>query len=494
MKLKNIFSSFSYFLRVFGSSSEITNDPTLSLLNENQEFEVGLKDKLDYVEYIKYIYINRKYFFAILFDLEEKINISDTILDNKSNNKLFFFLFYLYLLIEENKDIVFFIYTSDLIKKVKTLIKEDNNNIFYNIVLSKIIIILINNYLVENFMNSNQKLLDIKNEMETIIRNNTANLKNIINFEYNLEIIISKNLDDIYLDIFLALLKSEKVNNYILFTNISKQLHLDAIEILNKNIFWKLNSFLNKKRFKKKFLLQKLEDFNDTFKINIYFFLLKYVFKNSLYIYQIPFFLEARKTLFKCIKSNKAEILNNKNYEKHFILERLFDLDYYINKYIGGKTFDDNNDNLSDFAQEDLMQKENNNDNSKDFEDIREVLDYYKKYEFESKKDDIELIDTSLKNNKKIDYKKYFGDLEKAKEMNPKYDIIRFYHSKKENKNKHFSESELKNSIKSYLLNEKMIKGKKLNKIQSNIIKILYEYFKNPNNKEEIKKIYKEDE
>jgi hypothetical protein len=188
-----------------------------------------------------------------LFDLEDKISIKSMI-NNLTNNKFEVFLYYLCLLIEENNDIVFFSYSVDFIRNIKAnLIKKDANNTYLNIILSKILIVLINNYISENDMNSNRDLIDIKSELEQLIKNDSRNLKEINNNNLTPEKIISESLDDIYADIILSILNSDLNDDYANAIRILNQLNLEVIDIVNKKIYNKICSALNKLKFKKKY-------------------------------------------------------------------------------------------------------------------------------------------------------------------------------------------------------------------------------------------------
>ena len=489
MNFKNSLMKYNYFSYNIPNIITAYPSPALNMSQENLEFELDLSKKTNCEEYIKYIYINRKYLFDMLFDLEEKICIKGNVENNIANNKIIYFLYYLCLLIEENKDMIYFTYSFDFIKNIKSyLSKLDNTNIIMNIISSKILLVLINNYFAENGNNSNIQLSNIKKELEKNITKNSEKLKEI-NIDLNKEEIFIKNLDDIYADIILSLLKNE-INNNIFKQkiNILSQLNLDNIDMLSENNYERINLTLKERNFKKKYLIKKLEDFSDINKINIYFILLKYILKNPLYIYQIPFLLEAREILLKKIKTNKEQILHECNNNQIFVLKKLFDSEYYIKKYL---QLEENYDNHPEFdIDNDDVTNKINDDNRKDLEDINEVLNFYKKYKFESKKNDIRFIETSMKTKTINDCKKYLNDLKEAKEMNLKYPIIYFYYLNSGNKDKPLIEKELKNSQDSYLEVEKLIKNQKLNKIQAKFNKIFYEYFKNPKNDETINKIY----
>ena len=50
--------------------------------------------------------------------------------------------------------------------------------------------------------------------------------------------------------------------------------------------------FNSNKDYINDYLILNLEDFSNEKKVNFYYILLKYILKNSIYIYQIPFFIK----------------------------------------------------------------------------------------------------------------------------------------------------------------------------------------------------------
>ena len=342
MRFKKPVIDINYFLVKFLQTNEIIKDPAQSLLRKNQEFNFVLDNEADYLYYIKYIFFNRKAIFAILFDEENKIDIKITINRDMDFKKVVAFLFYLCLLIEENKDMVYFTYSDDLIKDIKTMFVDNTNKnkTYINIILSKILIVLINNYIEEKCIYPNLELEEMKSECENIIRDNIENLKEI-NLNLKLEEILELTIDEIYFNFIFGLINSQKFDN-----NIYDQIYFEDINIINCNIYSKIYQAVNDRNFRKKYLIRNLEDFNDINKIHAYYILFNYIFKDSMYIYQIPFLLDTRETLIKYIKKNKEDIFTDKNNLlkfKIFIMKKLFDSEYYINKYIEGK-IDINND------------------------------------------------------------------------------------------------------------------------------------------------------
>ena len=89
-------------------------------------------------------------------------------------------------------------------------------------------------------------------------------------------------------------------------------------------------------------LILKFEDLINDTKINFYFILLKYILKESIFIYQINFLLITRKYILELIRANSNIFLssdvinlNRRNKDRlNYIIERIIDSKYYINEYI----------------------------------------------------------------------------------------------------------------------------------------------------------------
>ena len=105
-------------------------------------------------------------------------------------------------------------------------------------------------------------------------------------------------------------------------------------------------------------------------------------------------------------------------------------------------------------------------------DDLNEILNYYKNFLFDSKKEEIENIENIIKNNNG-NYNDYLNDLEEAKKMNQKYEIINKIF---ELKNKDNKKTE-KNFKKNWEQLERQIKEQKLSKMRNDDRAILYDYF-----------------
>ena len=121
-----------------------------------------------------------------------------------------------------------------------------------------------------------------------------------------------------------------------------------------------------------------------------------------------------------------------------------------------------------------------------------EVLNYYKRYFFESKKEDIKLIEDYIENGKGKIKPEYLNDLDIAKRMNDRFHIINFMFCKLNNKNKR-NENEFKKYVKVWEISEKFIADKRVKKMKIEHKIVLIEYFLDENNKDSLLKIFNED-
>ena len=298
-----------------------------------------LKKLFNSKEYdFEFIYQNRKKIHENLYKHEKIINFE--LNENKEIN--FKDLFFLDLLINDNRNIVYYTYSKDLIKNINDY-QNKMNKPFIKIILSKIILDLIDNYAEKNENDKDNEIKEIEKDNISVILKLQNDFKKY-NFDYNLKKIKNKNIDELYAEIINYHLNSEDFDfEYI--DNIFKILKLDSIhltEFMFKEISAKLNSE------------NKFEEINHLFiekKIIYYYILLKYIYTNSFYIYNLPFFFDIRNIIIKSNKSldNKIESYNNVFFKDkiEFVIKKLLDSDYYYNKYF--KKTDCNNKINNDF-------------------------------------------------------------------------------------------------------------------------------------------------
>ena len=400
----------------------------------------------------KFLYFIKNYFHKQLYFYNEIFYL------NFDGNKIdLSYYFYLDKLIIEEPFLINYKYSFNLIERIGSEIKKENNNKFKIFILSKIALDLIDNFeQIQNFQQKNYKkeIIEYKKYFIDVI-NNEKNIFLKLNLYYNIDFILKKNIDDIYIDIIKSLINYNKFEDFKFINDIICQLDLENI-YPTEEMLHKLNEFLNINISQYK--ISNFEDLVDCKKINFYYFLLKYILKNKNYIYKFPFLSNSQKSLIKIIKYqlNKILVIEISNDEINkkidFIIKTILDNDYYYDKY-------------SDFMK------------------LKQVYYYYHKYLFNSKEKELKLIKEIFQNNKnynKNNYKEYLVDYYRIK-------IIEYIFNSKKDKN------DFKKSIDNWEKIEKSILEEKLIKIPKDDIELLYNYIENEeNNKKILLKILKD--
>ena len=124
---------------------------------------------------------------------------------------------------------------------------------------------------------------------------------------------------------------------------------------------------------------------------------------------------------------------------------------------------------------------------------LKNILLYYKQFLFESKKEDIYLIENIIKYKKGF-YKKYLKDYEISVKMNIRFSIIKFLLDKNKNDEQSIEEEEINKFSETWDNYENMIKNKKIDEINQNDKTILIEYFNDKNNIDILNNIFKNKE
>ena len=326
---------------VFTNSKEIYEQIKFAIPlykeNNNDETIMNFYNNPDNTN-IKYYYIS---------ELNKKLYEKDLIISIVPNgNPDFAFYFYVILLINQDKYSVLnyeykIYYIEGLYEQVK---KNINYNEINKVLMAKCIIDLIHNYKGTNNYNEEEELVklnEIENDMQKIINEKRGNILNFskINFE--------NNIDEIYGEIIISLIKENKFEFYSKIYIIITQLELEKINItyvmLNK-IMEYLD--INKDYINKNYGITKIEDFLDIKqninKINFYYIMLKFIFKNSINIYNIPLFFECKKIIMK----SKYQLGNLIDYDSlvndsntingriNYIIKTFLDSNYYIKKHL----------------------------------------------------------------------------------------------------------------------------------------------------------------
>ena len=435
--------------------------PEFKLISNYSDIENILKLNSN-INIISFLYHNKNNIHSILYETENIIEL------NQNHLKSFFFFFYIDLLIMDNPNIINYSYSMEIIKKVNSYMDNDED-IIKNIILSIISIDLIKNYKNSekyNFDKDEKELNIIEKINIEIIDKNIKYFKGI-NSTYNKESFLTKRLEEIYIDIIIELIKNNKFSDYQYTFNIILQLNLESIYITT-NMFYKLNNFLEESNIKNN-TISKIEDLFDIKKINFYFILLKYILKNSIFIYHIKILLNTRIFILQSIKNNTIQVESYSIKDAilkerlEYIIKVITDSEYYYNEYL--KFFK-------------IIQ-------------LKEIYKYYTNFLFGSKKKEIKDIKEFIENrkNKKININ--LKDYEKAKNMNKRIPIIKYLF---EIENLNISEYKMNRYNIEWESLQKMIKNKKYRKIRKNITIKLLNYFSENKNKTILLDIFKEED
>jgi hypothetical protein len=297
--------------------------------------------KLEKIDKFKNMYFSERIIEQILYDLEKVISIDD---EYVNCFKEFENWFYLDLLIMSNPTIINYNISKLFILEIAKIDKISKYKLFF-IITNKITIDLINNYKSSDSYNESND----ERELDNIETNCQKNIKNKINelekigISYKEDEIYNLRVDEIYADILNSLIKSKKFRDYTYIYDIIVDLNLEKIYI-TRIIFDELSKTLNMDEdYIKPYIVTKIDDLFNIEIINFYYLLIRYIFKLSFYIYQIPLLLNIRNIIIFIIKNNLDSLIYLKlQHENNYILiERLdylikaiTDTEYYYMKYI----------------------------------------------------------------------------------------------------------------------------------------------------------------
>ena len=303
-----------------------------------EEIENIIKEKKG--QFLELFYFNKENIHDILYQTENLINIEDNQIRKLSD------LFYLGLLIMDNPNIINYKFSKKIIVKFCEELSKEKKE-FKKAILSKMIIDCIECY--KGFGDYDEKINErslnvLSNLCKKVIKNIIKNNK-VFSEDYNYENIKEMSIDELYAKIIITKLFNTDFSiddNVRDIINIMNDLEIGEIKI-TENIFYELNTFLiNNQSHERELYIVKIEDFINKNKINFYFIFLKYILKNSSYIYHINFLLNTRALLISIIKNNlytllsmmAKEDLNIELKERlDYIIKSLIDLDYYYYKY-----------------------------------------------------------------------------------------------------------------------------------------------------------------
>ena len=345
--------------------------------------------KFDDLNLLKFLYYNKNIIHYELYYEEKYIRLN---IDDRPKNLSYYF--YLCLLINYNCDIINYKYSLDYIKYIIYNYQkyEKEYCLYKKIITFKIILELLYNYegFVENDSDSND-IEAIKEESIKIIKNNIY-LYNKLNLNWKLEDIMSKNVEELYIDIINAIISTKHFieDEYENIYNIIMQLELEYIDI-TKKMFENIKKLLDtdNNNYVDNYLLSNIKDLHNMEKINFYYILLKYILKSPIFIYQIEYLLKTRKNILNIIRTNNniyaySNIYkNNKNMEKRldYVLEIIIDSKYYMYKLkkqslFFSKFFEQNSNLSSESNGKEVIQISDNKNNNSNNNILKNISSY----------------------------------------------------------------------------------------------------------------------
>ena len=433
------------------------NDPIFKLMNNYDEIQLISQHKKEKLN--QFLFFNNTKIHSILYESEEVYEVSENI--NFSE------LFYLSLLIGQNPETIDYVYPLDYIKLIYNVFKNNEGlKPIKKIILSKIILILIYNYKGRDEYNEEEDegyLEMLENQAKEVINENMGIFKDL-KIECGLGEIYDCKIDNLYIEIIWSLIKENRFNDFIFCKDIIDQLDLENINISN-SIYVGLNNYFSSNDL----VLHQysISDLKDENIINFYYILIKYIFKNSLYIYNIDFLNKNIENIFKIIKKKPEEIqslLINESSQSGNIVNNLNEKIKEILKFFSKKysdIFDSIQNKLKPYSQSlpnicENKRKENDNgrqiegidnesENSKEEKETNNIID--NKIEYEKAKEILEHLKFKIRispsendENKFIFLEIKYGktlekELSNEKELknDADYDLITEEDKKKEN-------------------------------------------------------------
>ena len=304
---------------------------------------------IDTKNYTLLLYLNKNEINDILYTEDKIVPIINECIDNNSLKSIF----YLAAAINNNKFIINYSYDSSFIKKVYSWIENEKN------ALKKYILSILFDSILDNYQDlsktedstSSEELTKFSEE----IKNNIKTPKEIFDeFKINISQKISENQEDIskieniYNKIIIFLIQNKKFDDYGYAKNILEQLDLENIELTYKmyEAIKKLFDENYKKDYIDNYKIKNIDDLFNEKIANFYTILFKYILKNSIYIYNINFLLDVKKSILEILDKDYITITNalkiktsekekdNLNFKIKIILKTFLDSEYYTSKNI----------------------------------------------------------------------------------------------------------------------------------------------------------------
>ena len=382
----------------------LSREQLICLLNDREQFyeELNILD----IEIIRKTFLPKMFYFnsqiiqELLYEYNEIKRLKNP-LDAESLS----FYYYLASLIKMDPYTINYIYDLDFIQKVANLKgNKDITNLNYigQTIISKIILDLIDNF--KGFSDENSdEIFSIEKKNESIIRNNIPHLEELSS-NLTESFIMSANIYEVYTEILISLIKKDKLSDFEYASDIMSKMDMEKIEI-NEYMFKKLEEVLNSNELMK-YSIENNRDLNDCRKINFHYIILKTIFKNSIYIYQILFLRKTRHKILLIIKDENNKFFfeknnNNNNEKMEYVIKKYTDSAYYY----AGLEF------IMNDKKEEEGQKIGNNDQMKKMENHQiNSVNFNKNTTAKTASTINAFKENNLYNKKKEDQDKRFND------------------------------------------------------------------------------------
>ena len=276
------------------------------------------------INIFEYLYLNKERIHIILYNEDENITI------NSEMMKKFSDYYYLYFLIRAEELLNYkyeYGFLSELKEKVNIL-----KSPIKKIIFSKILLCLIKNFNEIYGDEFGDKCEEMEEDCKNWINSEKYSLK-----KYNINLDLDKladdgvEIDDIYINILISLIKNNKLNDSQDTLNILSELEIKNLR-LNKKIYNGLKAIFNENDLKK-YLISSYSDLINNEIITFYRMLFVYILKSSDYIFNIQFFIDLRTKIIGLVKTNIGilcyDLKKGKSQDNIIKLEEV--LPYFIN-------------------------------------------------------------------------------------------------------------------------------------------------------------------
>ena len=276
------------------------------------------------INIFEYLYLNKERIHIILYNEDEDITINSEMMTKFSD------YYYLYFLIRA-EELLNYKYEYGFLSELKEKVNIQKSPI-KKIIFSKILLCLIKNFNEIYGDEFGDKCEEMEEDCKNWINSEKYSLK-----KYNINLDLDKladdgvEIDDIYINILISLIKNNKLNDSQDTLNILSELEIKDLR-LNKKIYNGLKPIFNENDLKK-YLISSYSDLINNEIITFYRMLFVYILKSSDYIFNIQFFIDLRTKIIGLVKTNIGILCNDlkkgKSQDNIIKLEEV--LPYFIN-------------------------------------------------------------------------------------------------------------------------------------------------------------------